>query len=216
MFEYFLATQKRLINLSAGKIINVRNARLCAKCAIFLLRIKRILFCCHLVKGLTFLNSLKSIQDVIGDVYCPGEYCLNRKNCESIGGYVTTPRSIYGCGMCGASLFVHKVPFMLQEHVNTTKKDKIRVLFVWKSWICYPTHNCSLDSLLGTNSHQSQSPAPKKIKMSSNMEWTYPFPIGWWFEQRIQFWNQFIHFRSAINLSNFFNLQLTYRKLWCF
>ena len=44
----------------------------------------------------------KSSQEVIGDVYCPGKYCLSREKCEPIGGYVTTPRSIYGCGKCGA------------------------------------------------------------------------------------------------------------------
>ena len=71
-----------------------------------------------------FEKSHKSVQDVIGDVYCPGKYCSNRKKCESIGGYVTTPRSIYGCGNCGAWLFVQKIPFMLQEHVKTTKTDK--------------------------------------------------------------------------------------------
>ena len=62
-----------------------------------------------------FEESPKSIQDVIGDVYCPGKYCLNRENCESIGGYLTTPRSIHGCGKCGPWLCVHKVPFTLQE-----------------------------------------------------------------------------------------------------
>ena len=41
-----------------------------------------------------FEVSAKTIQDVIGDVYCPGKYCLNREKCESIGDYVTTPRSI--------------------------------------------------------------------------------------------------------------------------
>ena len=61
-----------------------------------------------------FEENPKSVQDVIGDVYCPGKYCSNREKGESIGGYVTTPRSIYGCGKCGAQLFVHKVPFMLQ------------------------------------------------------------------------------------------------------
>ena len=74
----------------------------------------------------------KSVQEVIGDVYCPGMYCLNREKCESIGGYVTTPRSIYGCGKCGAWLFVHKVPFTLQEHVKTTKTDKTRFFFAKK------------------------------------------------------------------------------------
>ena len=74
----------------------------------------------------------KSIQGVIGDEYCPGAFCLNREECESIGGYVTTPRSIYGCGKCGAWLFVHKDPFTLQEHVKTTKTDKTRFLFAKK------------------------------------------------------------------------------------
>ena len=60
-------------------------------------------------------------------MYCLGKYCLNREKCESIGGYVTTPRSIYGCGKCGTWLFVHKVPFTLKEHVKTTKSDKTRL-----------------------------------------------------------------------------------------
>ena len=86
----------------------------------------------------------KSIRDVIGDVYCPGKYCFNRDKCESIGGYVTTPRSIYGCGKCGAWLSVHKVPFTLQEHVKTTKTDRTRFFFVKKR--CYPTNNYCLMS----------------------------------------------------------------------
>ena len=75
-----------------------------------------------------FEESAKTIQDVIGDVYCPGEYCLNREKCKSIGGYETTPRSVYACGKCGAWLFVHKVPFTLK----TTKTDKTRFFFVKK------------------------------------------------------------------------------------
>ena len=76
-----------------------------------------------------FEESSKSIQDVIGDVYCPGEYYSNRQKCESISDYVTTPRSIYGCGKFGAWLFVHKVPLTLQEHVKTTKTNKTRFFF---------------------------------------------------------------------------------------
>ena len=74
----------------------------------------------------TFDETRKPMLDVIGDVQCPGKYGFNREKCESCDGYVTTPRSIYGCGNCGAWLFVHKVPFMLQEHVKTTKTDKTR------------------------------------------------------------------------------------------
>ena len=84
-----------------------------------------------------FEEIAKSIQDVIGDVYCPGEYFPNKKKWKSIGGYVTTPRSIYGCDNCGAWLFVHRVPFTLQEHVKTTKTDKTRIFW---------TNNCSVKS----------------------------------------------------------------------
>ena len=79
-----------------------------------------------------FEENPKSIQGVIGDVYCPDKICLNREKCEPIGGYVTTPRYIYGCGKCGAWLFVHRVPFTLQEHVKTTKTDKTRFLYFKK------------------------------------------------------------------------------------
>ena len=39
-----------------------------------------------------FEENPESIQDINGDVCCPGEFCLNRKKCESLGDYVTTPR----------------------------------------------------------------------------------------------------------------------------
>ena len=79
-----------------------------------------------------FEESAKTIQDIIGDVYCPGEYCLNEEICKSLGGYVTTPRCIFGCHNCGAWLFIHKVAFTLQEHVKTTKTDKTRFFFAKK------------------------------------------------------------------------------------
>ena len=79
-----------------------------------------------------FEEDPKSIQDVIGDVYCPGEFCLNREKCKPFGSYVTTPRSIYGCDNCGAWLFVHKVSFTLQDHVKTTQTDKTRFSFAKK------------------------------------------------------------------------------------
>ena len=74
----------------------------------------------------------KSVQEINGDVFCPSKYCLNTEKCKSIGGYVTTPRSIFGCDNFGAWLFVHKVLFTLQEHVKTTKTDKTRFFFAKK------------------------------------------------------------------------------------
>ena len=77
-----------------------------------------------------FEESPKSIQAVIGDIYCPGKYCFNRENCETFDGYVTTPRSVYG--KCGAWLFLHKSIVMLQGQVKTTRTDKTRFFFVKK------------------------------------------------------------------------------------
>ena len=109
-------------------------------------RSKKILFL-SLGRGVyIFEENPKSVQVVFGDVFCPGKYCSNREKCESLGGYVTTPRSIYACGKCGVWLFVHKVPFMLQEHVKTTKTAKTRFFFARKNWTWYPTNNYYLIS----------------------------------------------------------------------
>ena len=76
-----------------------------------------------------FEETQKSIQGGIGDNSCPGKYWFNREKCKIFDGYLTTPRSIYGFGKCGAWFFVHKVLFTLQEHVETTKTDKTRFSF---------------------------------------------------------------------------------------
>ena len=55
------ACTKRLFNLLAEAIINVRNVGLCARCAIFLLKIKQIPFSCRLVKGFTFLKRAQTL-----------------------------------------------------------------------------------------------------------------------------------------------------------
>ena len=51
---------KRLFNLSAEVIMNGCNARLCAKCAIFSLTVKRISSSYRLVKGFKFLKRTQS------------------------------------------------------------------------------------------------------------------------------------------------------------
>ena len=51
-----IACTNRVFNLSAEAIINVRNARLCARCAIFFLEIKRIPFPWRLAKGFIFFK----------------------------------------------------------------------------------------------------------------------------------------------------------------
>ena len=94
---------------------------------------QRISFFLSLGQGVyKFEENPKTVQEVIGDVYCPGKYCSNGEKCDSLDGYVTTSRSIYACGKCGAWLFVHKVPSMLQEHVKSTETDKTRCFFARK------------------------------------------------------------------------------------
>ena len=95
---------KRLFNLSAEAIINARKAPLCA---LFLLKIEQYSFFLSRVQVVyVYAETPKSIQDSIGDAFCPGKYCFNRENFEYLDGYVRTLRSIYGCGKCGAWLFV--------------------------------------------------------------------------------------------------------------
>ena len=87
-------------------------------------------FCLSLGQGVyIFEENPKSIQQVIGDVFCPGEICPNREKCKPIGGYVTTPTSIYGSNNCGDWLSVHKLPLTLQEHIKTIQTDKTRFFF---------------------------------------------------------------------------------------
>ena len=54
------ACTKKFYNLSAEAIINVRNARQCARCAIFLSKIKQAPFYCRLAKGFTLLRIIQN------------------------------------------------------------------------------------------------------------------------------------------------------------
>ena len=54
------ACTKRLFNHLAEAIINVRNVGLCARCAIFLLKIKEIPFSFRLLEGSTFLKKAQN------------------------------------------------------------------------------------------------------------------------------------------------------------
>ena len=132
-------------------------ASVCVRCAVFLLKIKQIPFSCRLVKGAyIFEQTPKHIQDVIRDVYCPGKYCSNREKCESLNGYVTTPRFIYGCGKCEAWLFVHKLPFMLQEHVKTTKTDKTRFFLAEKKMKMVPNKQLLVNAPFQSTKHRKK------------------------------------------------------------
>ena len=67
-------------------------------------------------------------EAAIGDVYCFNKNCKGEK-CWLVDAHVSTPRSIYGCGKCGAWSLVDKVLFTLKEHVKTTNTDETRLFF---------------------------------------------------------------------------------------
>ena len=123
---------ERLFNLSAEAIINVHNVPLCARCAIVFLKIKQIPFFVVWSRGLRFWIESKTNSRWYRRYVLFGNYCFDREKCEFLDSYVTTPRSISDCGKCGAWLFVHKIPFMLHEHVKTAKTDKNTIFLCGK------------------------------------------------------------------------------------
>ena len=89
-----------------------------------------------------FEQSPKSFSRCFWRCELSWQVLFQRKEMRIFWLFLTTPWSIYGCGKCAAWLFVHKVRFMLQEHVKTTKTDKTCFFFVKKRWTWYPTNNC--------------------------------------------------------------------------
>ena len=126
------ACTKRLFNLLAEAIINVCNVGLCARCAIFLLNIKQIPFSCRLVRGFTFLKRAQISSRFYWRCLLSWQVLFQQREMRISWWLCNNTRSIYACGKCGACLFVHKVPFLLQEHVKTTKTDKTRFFFARK------------------------------------------------------------------------------------
>ena len=119
-----------LFNLSAEAIINARNAPLCVRCAIFVLRIKEFPFSCRLGKGFTFLkrtqNQFKILFEMCWQVlFQQREMRIYWRLCNNseIHLWLWILWSLVVCSQNS---------FMLQEHVKTTKADKTRFFFARK------------------------------------------------------------------------------------
>ena len=83
------AFTKKLFNLSAEAIINVRDAGLCARCANFHLKIKKNRSFLSFGHGVNFFEkSPKWNQHAIADVFYSVKYCFNRGNWESLHLYL--------------------------------------------------------------------------------------------------------------------------------
>ena len=68
--------------------------------------------------------------------------------------------------MCGAWLFVHKVPFMLQEHVKTTKTNKTR-FFSAKNMNLVPNKQLLVNALF-----QSTNYRKKEVRVDNKVQET--------------------------------------------
>ena len=151
------ACTKSFFNLSAAAIFNVPQCASVCQVLNIPFEDQADSFFLSFGQGVhTFEKRSISIQDVIGDVYCRGKYCFNREKTESLDGYVITPISIFGSGICGAWLFVHKVPSMLPEHVKMKKQTK-HAFLLKKRWTRYPMNNCSIISHLNQPNIEKQN-----------------------------------------------------------
>ena len=137
---------KRLFNLSAEAIINVHNAGLCARCAIFFLKIKKILFCIVWPRCLHFGRESK----------------INSRNywrCLLYWQILFQQREMRISGLLGINSEIHLWSWKLWSlvvfsqrsiYVTRTRKDdknrRIRLFLCLKRWTWYPTSNCSIMS----------------------------------------------------------------------
>ena len=115
------------------------------------------------------------VRETIGDVYCPT--CRN-ENCNYISTNKTT--NFYDCKKYKACCNVLNIPF--KYHRPTF------MLFGGHGIYCF-ARNTSRDYekekpppfskiFLRQSQPRTSEPDPKKVKMSPDMEKTYPFPIG--------------------------------------
>ena len=136
------------------------------------------------------------VRETIGDVYCPT--CRNEK-CVYNSTKKTT--NFYDCKKCKACCNVLIVPFRDRKLTIMLFGGDGTHCFARKLNRDYEKEKPSpiLKKFLRQSQPSTSEPEPKNVKMSPNMNQTYPFHIGWWFERHIHFSNQFIQFQSTVN-----------------
>ena len=73
------ACTKRFFKILAEAIISVRNARLCARCAIIFLKIKQLLFSRRLAKRFTFLQGVEKQIEMLLEIFFDLEVLFQQK-----------------------------------------------------------------------------------------------------------------------------------------
>ena len=115
------------------------------------------------------------VRKTIGHVYCPT--CRNEK-CVYISKNETT--SFYDCKKCKACCNVLNIPFKDQKPTIMLFGGDGTHCFARKTSRDYEKEKPSsfLKKFLRQSQSSKSEPEPNKVKMSPNMEQTYPFPIG--------------------------------------
>ena len=114
-----------------------------------------------------FKERSKSVQEVIGDVYCPT--CRNEK-CVYISTNKTT--SFYDCKKCKACCHVLNIPFKEQKPTIMLFGGDGTHCFAKKTKHDYEKEKPSpfLKKFLRQSQPSTSEPEPKKVKTSPNME----------------------------------------------
>ena len=116
-------------------------------------------------------------------------YCVTCPKCVYISTNKTT--NCYDCKKCKACCNVLNIAFKDQKPTIFLFGGDGTHCFARKTSRDYGKRSPFLKSFL----HQSQPTTTerevKKVKRSPIMEKTYPFAIGWWFEQHIHFFESF-------------------------
>ena len=112
-----------------------------------------------------FEERAKSVQDVIGDVYCPT--CRNEK-CVYISTNKTT--SFYDCKKCKACCHVLNIPFKDQKPTIMLFGGDGTHCFARKTSRDYEKPSPFLKKFLRQSQPGTSEPEPKKVKTSPNME----------------------------------------------
>ena len=108
--------------------------RVCARRAIFLLRIEQIPFY-RLAKRCTFLKRVQNQFKMFLEMFFVLASIVSTEKCESLDGYVTTSGSTSGCGKCGAWLFCSQSCFYV---TRPRKNDKNKLHFFFALFINVP------------------------------------------------------------------------------
>ena len=141
------ACRKGHFNLSAEAIINVRNARLCARCAKFLLKIKNFLCLVVWQKGLHFWKESETNSRCYWRSAFSCQILFQQRKMRISWRLCDNSEIQLRLWEIWSLLVCSETFFMLQEVVKTTKTDKTRSSCSKKRWTWYPTNNCYLMSL---------------------------------------------------------------------